>query len=94
MEFLLLAFIAIVLLGLNVKASLLISRDTLSTSSQRLWQFALVWLVPVLGAVITLAVHRPLEEPSRRYRTQPDPGDDFAMSGRTHKNLTEAIDGG
>lgn len=93
MEFLLLAFIAIALLGLNVKATLQISRDTLSTSSQRLWQFALVWLVPILGAVVTLAVHRTVEEPSRRYRTQPDPGDDFAMSGRAHKNLTEAIDG-
>lgn len=93
MEFLLLAFISIVLVSLNVKATLLITRDALSTSSQKLWQFALVWLVPVLGAVVTLAVHRPVEEPSRRYRTQPDPGDDFAMSGRAHKNLTEAIDG-
>lgn len=93
MKFLLLAFIAIVLLGLNVRATLLIARDTLSTSSQRLWQFALVWLVPALGAVITLAVHRPVEKPSRRYRTQLDPGDDFAMSGRAHKNLADAIDG-
>ena len=36
MKFLLLAFIAIVLLDLNIRATLLIARDTLSTSSQRL----------------------------------------------------------
>ena len=93
MEFFLLGLIACAVVGLNVKATLLIAQDTLSTSSQKLWQFALVWLVPVLGAIVTLAVHRPVEAPSRQYQKPLDAGDDFAMSGRSHKNLTEAVDG-
>ena len=93
MELILLGFVVFILVGLNLKATILIVRDTLSTSSQKLLQLALVWLVPVLGAVVTLAVHRPVEQPTRQYRKNPDPGEDFAMSGRAHKNLTEAIDG-
>ncbi len=93
MEFLFAAFVACVLIGLNVKATLLIAKDTLSTPPQKRWQMALVWLVPVFGAVVTLAVHRQVEEPSRQYRKGPDPGDDFALSGRAHKSPAEAVEG-
>ena len=93
MELVLPGLIVFVIFGLNVKATLLVARDTLSSSPQKFWQLALVWLVPVLGAIVTLAVHRPVEEPSRQYRKPLDAGDDFAMSGRSQKNLSEAIDG-
>jgi hypothetical protein len=93
MELALFGLILFALLGLNAKATLLIARDSLSSSPQKFWQLVLVWLVPIFGAVVTLAVHRPIEEPSRQYRKPLDAGDDFAMSGRAHKNIVEAIDG-
>jgi hypothetical protein len=31
-------------------------------------------LLPIFGAILTLAIHRPSEKPSRRYRRAPDPG--------------------
>ena len=93
MEFVLLAFIACILMSLNVKATLLITRDALSTYSQKLCQLALVWLVPVFGAIVTLAVHRPVEEPSRQYSKGLDPGDDFAMSSRAYKNPKDTTNG-
>jgi len=42
----------------------------------------MVWLIPIIGAVLVFAVHRPTEAPSRKYRETPDPGDDSAFSGR------------
>ncbi len=42
MEYLFAAFVACVLIGLNVKATLLIAKDTLSTPPQKRWQMALV----------------------------------------------------
>ena len=91
------ALIAVVAIGavlaLNARASLLIARDTFSERSKKVWQLALVWLLPILGAILTQAIHRPAEEPSRRYRNAPDPGDDFAQSGRSQKALSDALDG-
>lgn len=60
---------------------------------QKVGQLAFVWLVPFLGAVVVLAVHRAAEAPSRRYRETPDPGDDFAMSGRNARNVARTLDG-
>jgi hypothetical protein len=93
MELVFLGLILFALLGLNAKATLLVARDSLSSSPQKFWQLVLVWLVPIVGAIVTLAVHRPVEEPSRQYRKPLDAGDDFAMSGRAQKNIVEAIDG-
>ena len=93
MELVLLGVIFFALFGLNAKATLLIVRDSLSSPPKKFWQLVLVWLVPIIGAIVTLAVHRPVEEPSRQYRKPLDAGDDFAMSGRAQKNIVEAIDG-
>jgi hypothetical protein len=91
------ALIAVVaicaVLALNVRASMVIARDALSERSQKVWQLALVWLLPIFGAILTLAIHRPSEKPSRRYRRAPDPGDDFAQGGRSQKVLSDALDG-
>jgi hypothetical protein len=79
-------------LWLNVKATRLLAGDALSTPGQKIAQLLLVWLVPLIGALVVLAVHRRQEPPSRQYQVQPDPGDDFAASGRAVKKLREAID--
>jgi hypothetical protein len=80
-------------LALNLRATFAIAWDTLSERSQKFWQLLLVWLLPLLGAIIALAAHRRIEEPSRKYRQPLDAGDDFAFSGRGQKALSEAVDG-
>lgn len=77
----------------NVWATRAVLKDNLSTPSQRLAQFAFVWLVPVLGAALTLHFKRVDEEPSDgRYREIPNPGDDMVSS--THGSCIgrESID--
>ncbi len=55
--------VAIVLIGFNVFASRrIVQRE--SDNTRRLAQLALVWLVPCIGAVLALMVHR--ETPSGR----------------------------
>ncbi len=80
-------------LWLNVKATRAVLLDEFLQRGQRLVQLLLVWLVPLIGAGIVLAVHRSAETPSRRYREPADPGDDFAYTGRALKNTREALDG-
>lgn len=76
-----LLFLAITVLWLNFKASLLIWSDTLSEKKQRVLQLLLVWFAPVLGALIVIGVHRPHEQPSGRYNDAQPLADDFM--GRT-----------
>ena len=64
-------------LWLNIRATLAIRRDDLSDQKQSVVQVALVWLLPVVGAVIVLAVHRPTEKASRKYRDPPPPRPDI-----------------
>ena len=74
---LLLALISLVaVLWLNIKATIAVQRDHLSGQNQRLMQLALVWLLPVIGAVIVLAVNRPAEKATRKYREPPESGID------------------
>ena len=87
---LVLACIAIPL-WLNVKATFLVLRDKDSERNQRLAQLALVWLLPLLGAILVLGVHRRAEAPSRRYRESPDPIDDIPP-GNPIKGLRELVD--
>ena len=89
-----LAVVAIAIpLWLNVKATGLVAHDMLCERRQKIAQLLLVWLVPILGAVIVMAVHRPAEPPSRQYREPVDPGDDFALSARSVRNIREVLDG-
>lgn len=78
-EILLVAFLAAVVIGVNLKATILVCRDSLSEPAQRWAQMALVWLLPVLGALVVFAVHRPAERHPGKYREPPDPGDDFGF---------------
>ena len=67
----------VAVLWLNIRATLAIRRDDLSDQKQSVVQVALVWLLPVVGAVIVLAVHRPTEKASRKYRDPPPPQPDI-----------------
>jgi len=86
-------FAVAVPLCLNVLATRAVLRDAFAERLQKVAQVLLVWLVPLIGAIVVLAVHRRPEVPSRKYRESPDPGDDFAFSGRAVRGLREAIDG-
>ena len=89
---LILAAIAI-MLWLSIKATVVITRDGLIEGRQKAMQLALVWLLPLVGAILVLAVNRRPEAPSRKYRERQDAGEDFTASGRSVKAITEAADG-
>lgn len=93
MEFAFALFAVIAPLCLNLLATRAVLRDAFAERSQKLAQLLLVWLVPIIGAILVLAFHRRSESPSRKYREAPDPGDDYATSGRTVKIIREVADG-
>jgi hypothetical protein len=93
MEISLVLAAVLVPLLLNVRATQLIVQDVLCDRRQKLMQLLLVWFVPLIGAIIVLAVHRRAEPPSRHYREAEDPGDDFAYSGRMTRSIKEVLDG-
>lgn len=67
--------------------------DDLSSSSQRVAQITLVWLLPAVGALIVLNMQRRNgERGSGRYREIPDPGDDFGYSRLSFKKGEGAVD--
>ena len=68
----------VTVLWLNIKATKAALRDDLSDRNQRLMQLALVWLLPVIGAVIALAINRRAEKASRKYRDAPEPKPDHS----------------
>jgi hypothetical protein len=66
------------LLVLNIYASRRSIRDQLVSPTQRIAQLCFVWLVPILGAIVTLAVLRNTLEPSEgTYRKEPDLGEQY-----------------
>jgi hypothetical protein len=71
---LLIGFIS--LLALNTHASRLSLRDELVSPSQRKAQLLLIWLLPVLGALLVMAVtnHAPARSKGS-YPPEPDVGD-------------------
>jgi hypothetical protein len=78
-ELLLACALVAIVLWMDVKATMHILRDSISEPSQRLMQLLIVWLLPILGAIIVFAVHRPVEKHSGKYRELPNPGDDFGF---------------
>lgn len=87
--------LVVVLVLLNAWATRAVLQDQPSSLGQRTGQVALVWLVPVVGALLTLYLkRRDAEAPVGRYREEPDPGDDFAMSRQSYRNIEETIEGG
>ena len=80
LEFLFVLIFVVIVLWMDVKATLLVIRDSLSDPKQRLMQLLVVWLLPILGAIIVFSVHRPTEKHPGYYKEPPDPGDDFDFS--------------
>lgn len=93
MDIALVLLVAAIPLWLNVKATAAVVRDALSERPQKAAQLLFVWLVPLIGAIVVLGVHRPREAPTRQYREGLDPGDDFALSGRGTKGRSDDADG-
>lgn len=90
-EVLVIIFIAVAVL--NIWATWKVIRDETSSPVQRLAQTMFVWLVPVLGAALTLYLKRQNPEPgSGTYRGIPDAGDDFGYSGRAHRKVVDTLD--
>ncbi|RJG05060.1 hypothetical protein D3870_02635 [Noviherbaspirillum cavernae] len=85
------ALLLVVVLAMSIKATLFVLRDDLSEPVQRIAQLGLVWLLPILGAIIVFAVHRRTEPPSRKYREETDHGD-YDLSPRAG-NKGRSFDG-
>ena len=72
MEIIVTALLITVVLGLNIKATLLIAKDSLIETHQRFLQLLLVWLLPLLGALVVFGVHRPAEKSPGKYHANTD----------------------
>lgn len=88
-DFFLPAVLVIIVLGMNLRATVLVARDAISESQQRLLQLLLVWLLPILGAMMVFAVHRPAERSAGKYKEAPELDEEFELPryggrSRTH----------
>lgn len=83
----------VILLWLNIKATLVIRRDVLLSAVQRLSQIGIVWLFPLLGPILILAIHRPDMRTSGKYPEEREPLEDFGTSGAKLRNVNEVLDG-
>ena len=93
MDIVLLFVALIVPLWLNVKATLLVWGDCLSERPQRIAQLLLVWLLPLIGAIIVLGVHRCEEKSPRAYPTESEADYDHFPSGSALRKISDAVDG-
>ncbi len=84
--------VLLILLVLNGLATRAVLRDDFSEAVQKRLQLAVVWLLPLLGALLVLAVHRKPDRSSGKYRDEADCGDDFGTSGRNVRAAKEALD--
>ena len=90
MEYAVVAFLFAPLIAADWVATRLVLRDEVISRKQGIAQVLLVWLVPIIGAVLVFAVHRRPEAASRKYRQAPDPGDDVGLSGRATRSTHHA----
>jgi formate/nitrite transporter FocA (FNT family) len=90
MELAVVVLLIVPLIAANWVATRLVLRDEVVSRKQAIAQLFLVWLLPIIGAVLVFAVHRRTEAPSRKYREAPDPGDDFGLSGRSTRSTHHA----
>ena len=79
-------------LWLNAWAAKAVICDNGSEKRQKITQLLFVWLIPLVSAVIALAIHHPDEARQKKHREPPDPGDDFGLSGRETRGLQGALD--
>lgn len=79
---------------MNVDATVAVRRDEYSEPQQKVWQVIFIWIIPLLGALVLLAVHRKPEKPSGTYRRADDGiGDDFGSRRPFSKSIGDVLDG-
>ena len=82
--------VLLVLVLLNAWATRAVLLDRMSSRSQRTAQIAFVWLVPLIGALLTLYLKREKSDaPSGKYREDRELGDDFGYL-RPHRSRTDS----
>lgn len=94
----LIALLAVgIVFALSFTATLKVVQDDLSERPQKIAQLFLVWLLPVIGALIVWAVHRRPEKPLGRYREEeaqpPEDREPPGYTARTVQNIMDVIDG-
>ena len=55
-----LVFVGVLLIALNTYASKRILKSTVDEPDRKFAQICFVWLLPILGAVLTIQIHRKL----------------------------------
>lgn len=79
-------------LWLNVWATRMILQDALSERPQKIAQLLLVWLLPLLGAIVALAVHRKEEKAPGVYPAEKDLNNDLPASSGPLRSMREVLD--
>ena len=81
------------LVVLNLWVSWRVRRDELSSGGQKLIQLLIVWLVPIVGALLALHVQRRHgDDASGEYPGSRDLGDDFGLLDRSNRSLRHVSD--
>ena len=84
------------LVALNCWATYRIVKERIPRRSQRIAQFAFVWFIPILGAVLALLLNRQSSLPSLgKYPNDPERPEDIAFTsgpGLTHPVDSSAND--
>ena len=88
-------FVILVVIALmNVAATVAVRRDEYAEPRQKTLQVIIIWVIPILGALVVLAVHREPEKPSGTYRRAGDGlGDDFGSQRPFAKSIGDVVDG-
>ncbi|MES2036850.1 MAG: hypothetical protein V4495_03350 [Pseudomonadota bacterium] len=86
--------IAVVLLAMNVYVTYLLVKSEFFEPAQKYAQYALIWLLPVIGAILCyLFVQPSLGSPSGQYvNRENDPESDFMDFSRSNKDYFSGHD--
>ena len=89
----LLVILAVIAL-MNVVATVAVRSDEYAEPQLKILQVIIVWVIPILGALVVLAVHRKSEKPSGTYRRTDDGlGDEFGTQRPFAKSIADVVDG-
>lgn len=82
------------ILLMNIAATILAGKDEYSEPRQRVFQVIFVWVVPILGALLVLGIHRKAEKPSRAYRAADSGGEsDLGSPQPLKRSIGDLFDG-
>ena len=85
-EYAISATVVMLVLLVNIAATRLIVRDEDCERHQNILQAAVVWLIPLIGAIFVFAIHRSEEKSSGKYREPLDAGDEYRDTARNASN--------